>query len=293
MASPARALALLVAVGAVWGLSFTLSRIVVSGGGHPFAIAFWQCAGGAAVLYALGRRPPRALFFFAVTGIIGAALPSSLIYAAARHVSAGALSVCMALAPLATFGLCAALGIERLAARRAAGLALGLAAVWLLAAPGGGAPLGWTLLAVGAACSYATENVWLSLRRPAAAGPFDLLCGILAAAALWLAPLALATGRPWPLSWPAGAAEAAFAVQLLGNLLGYGGFVHLIGRAGPVFASQVAYVVTTAGVAWGAALLGERHAGLFWLAAALMAAGLALTLPRPAHPLWTRARPTL
>ena len=296
MVSPLRALALLVASGAVWGLSFTLSRIVASGGGSPIAIAFWQAAFGAGLLWAFGRRPPRdrrALQFFALAGVLGAALPSALIYTAARHVSAGALAVCMALVPLATFGFCAALGIDRVAARRLGGLALGLAAVWLLVSPEDGAPLGWTLLAVGAACSYASENVWLALRRPPASGAFETLCGILTAGAIALAPLALATGRPWPFAWPLGAPETAFGVQSLGNLLAYGGFVHLLGKAGPVFASQVAYVVTAAGVAWGAALLGERHDALFWLALALMAAGLALTLPRPAAPDWTRPRPSL
>ena len=296
MISPVRALALLAATGAVWGLSFTLSRIVASGGGAPLTIAFWQAAIGAGALWALGRRPPRdrrALVFFAVAGVLGAALPSALIYTAARHVSAGTLAVCMALVPLATFGFCAVIGIDRLAARRLGGLALGLCAVWLLVSPDGSAPLGWTLLAVGAALSYASENVWLALRRPPESGAFETLCGILTAAALMLGPLSMATGRIWPFGASMGAAETAFAVQAIGNLLAYGGFVHLVGKAGPVFASQVAYVVTTAGVGWGAALLGERHDPAFWLAAALMAAGLALTLPRPAAPDWTRPRPSL
>lgn len=291
-----RSLALLLGVGAVWGLSFTLSRVVVSGGGHPFAIAFWQCLGGATILALLGRRPPRDaahLRFFAVTGLLGAALPSTLVYTAAQHLSAGALSVCMALAPMAALGVCAALGIERIAASRAAGVALGLAAVWLLAAPEGGAPAAWALLAVGAACSYAAENVWLALRRPAGLGAFDALAGILAAAALMLAPLALATGRPAPVALRADPVLAAFLVQMLGNLLAYGGFVALVGRSGAIFASQVAYVVTLCGVAWGAAILGETHPPAFWLAAAVMLAGLFLTLPRGEFRRWTGARARL
>ncbi len=277
-----RALALLLAVGSVWGLSFTFSRIVAGGGGHPVAVAFWQCAVGAALLFASGRRPriDRAnLAFFAATGVLGAALPASLVYAAAAQVEAGAIAVCMALNPMITFGLCAALGIERASARRLGGLSLGLAAVWLLTTPDAAQPALWTLVAVAAASSYACENVVLALRRPPGDGPFTLLCGILLSAALILAPLALLTGRPWPFAWPPGPPEAAFAGQALGNILAYGGFVHLIGRAGPVFASQVSFLVTAAGVVWGMALLGERHDGAFWLALATMAAGLSLSRP--------------
>lgn len=278
-----RALGLLLAVGSVWGLSFTLSRIVATGGGAPVAIAFWQCALGAGILHAAGRRPRidrRTVPFFLVTGLLGAALPATLVYAAAVHVEAGALAVCMALNPMMTFGICAALGIERATARRLGGLSLGLAAVWLLTAPEAAGPVGWTLVAVAAAGSYACENVVLATRRPPGDGPFTTLAGILAAAALLLAPLALATGRPLPFAWPPAAPEAAFALQTFGNIAAYGGFVHLVARSGPVFASQVSFVVTAAGVTWGMALLGERHEGPFWAALATMALGLALSRPR-------------
>ena len=57
-------------------------------------------------------------------------------------------------------------------------------------------------------------------------------------------------------------------------------YIYLIGQAGPVFASQVAYAVTLAGVLWGMALFGERHSPWIWLSLALMLAGLALVTPR-------------
>ena len=54
----------------------------------------------------------------------------------------------------------------------------------------------------------------------------------------------------------------------------------MIRTAGPVFASQTAYVITLAGVFWGMALLGERHSVYVWAALALMLLGLALVRPR-------------
>jgi drug/metabolite transporter (DMT)-like permease len=60
----------------------------------------------------------------------------------------------------------------------------------------------------------------------------------------------------------------------------YFGFIWLIGHAGPVFASQVGYVVTASGVLLGMAIYDERHSAWVWAALALMFAGLALVKPR-------------
>ena len=57
-------------------------------------------------------------------------------------------------------------------------------------------------------------------------------------------------------------------------------FIYLIAYAGPVFATQVAYLVTIFGVAWGMVIFDERHSVWIWLSLAVMLAGLALVRPR-------------
>jgi drug/metabolite transporter (DMT)-like permease len=252
------------------------------------ALAFWQTALGAVALLLLGRRPrldAAHLKFYAVSGLLGSALPSWLVAMAAQSLSAGVMAVAMAMAPLLCLGLVTAIGIERFSLRRVGGLALGLGAVVLIAGPLGGAgvPLGALLMAIGAACSYATEDVYIAIGRPPASGPFTLLSGMLVAASVYLVPgwLLAGGGLPLPLSVAAATGWAALGIMALGNLLAYGGFVALIGRVGPLFASQVSYVIVAAGVLWGMAVLGEQHATGFWLALALMLAGL--TLARPAR----------
>lgn len=274
---------LLLLIGAIWGLSFTLTKIVIGAGAVPVTLAFWQTALGAMILFVLGRRPAldRAhLRFYAVTGILGSALPSLLVATAARHVDAGVLAVAMALAPMLCLMLCIAGRIERVSARRALGMALGLAAVVVIARPGGAAAMAGLLLAVGAAASYALEDVFIAVGRPPVSGAFTLLSGMLTAGALWLLPGVALSGHWVPLAADAQGAWLALALIASSNLLAYGAFVALVTRSGAVFASQVAYVVVAAGVLWGIAVLGERHPGGFWLGAALMLAGLALTLPR-------------
>ena len=63
------------------------------------------------------------------------------------------------------------------------------------------------------------------------------------------------------------------------NALAYSGYVWLIGRAGSVFASQIAYLVTGFGVVWSKLLLGESYSALVWSAFVLMLAGIALVQP--------------
>ena len=54
----------------------------------------------------------------------------------------------------------------------------------------------------------------------------------------------------------------------------------MIRTAGPVFASQTAYVITLAGVAWGMILLEESHSLYIWSALLLTLAGIALVRPQ-------------
>jgi drug/metabolite transporter (DMT)-like permease len=80
---------------------------------------------------------------------------------------------------------------------------------------------------------------------------------------------------------PFGAPEAAVAIGAVLHVTGYIAYLWLIGRAGPVFAAQIAYVETAAGAGWSWLLLSETYPPVFWLALALLAGGLALVRPRP------------
>lgn len=272
--------------GGFWGLSFTLTRMVMQGGGHPLAVTFWYSLTGAAMvwgaLWLSGRLPRldrRYIRFVAVLGVLGGAAPSLLLFWAAQHLGAGVLSVCMATVPLMQITLSAALGIERFRARRLLGLVIGLTAVWMIVGPDGAAPLLWVLVAMCGGLSYALEDSFIAARRPDGVGSVQVLGGMTAFSALYTAP-ALLFVETAPFPWGGEARlELVFGAMALGNLFAYGAFVALITRAGPVFASQVSYVVTAAGVVFGVWVLGESHEAGFWAAAALMAVGLAFGLP--------------
>ena len=64
------------------------------------------------------------------------------------------------------------------------------------------------------------------------------------------------------------------------NVVAYGAFIYLVAAAGPVFASQMAYLVTISGVAWGIVLFDEQHSSWIWTALLIMMTGLTLVQPR-------------
>jgi drug/metabolite transporter (DMT)-like permease len=286
-----RDLFLLLFGGSVWGVTFSLAKIATAGGAHPLGITLWQAVFGAIFLlcFMLARRRPlpmgrRFLAFYLVCGLLGTAVPSSLFFYAAAHVPAGVLAITIASVPILTFAAALAFRLDRMAVRRVLGVLLGMLAVVLMMAPESGQPEAsatpWILVAVLASACYAAENVYIALRRPSGCDAYTILCGMLLVAALVLAPVVIATHSFVPLSWPLGGVELAIIGMAAINVVAYGLFIYLVTSAGPVFASQMAYVVTLSGIVWGIAIFGEQHSLWIWAALAAMMAALILVTPR-------------
>ena len=65
------------------------------------------------------------------------------------------------------------------------------------------------------------------------------------------------------------------------HVLVYASYVWMVGRAGPLFAVQVSYLVTGFGVIWSMLILGEMYSVWVWAAMVLILSGVFLVLPRP------------
>jgi drug/metabolite transporter (DMT)-like permease len=282
-------LALLV-IGLGWGATGPFLKLAVSTGNHPIGVTFWNTAIGAVVLTAVllagGRRLPldrRHLVFFMVCGFLGTALPNSLSYTAYQHLPIGVNVLIIALVPMATLLIALPLGIERLDPPRLIGLGLGIAAALLLVLPEtslpepGQAP--WVALPVIVSLAYAAENIYISARKPPDCGALTVICGLGWGALILLTPAVIAADAWVDITRFGPPEQAIIAISFL-HMGAYFGFIWLIGQAGPVFASQVGYVVTASGVILGMALYDERHSPWVWAALALMFAGLALVKPR-------------
>lgn len=293
-AKPARPLwayGLLLVMGMVWGGSFSLAKLATEGGAHPLGLSLWQGVLGGALLFALclaRRKLPqisrRHAGFYAVCGLIGTVLPGTLFFYAAPHVPAGILAISVAVVPIVTYAISLPLKADMLTRGRALGILLGLVSIVLLVAPGSSLPsrdmVPWVLVALLAAGFYAVENMYIALRRPPGSDAQAIVAGMLFMAALMLAPIVAATGSYVSLAPPWGVVEWSVVGMVLANAIAYTLFIQVVTSAGPVFASQTAYIVTIAGVFWGMVIFGERHSLWIWAALAVMLAGLALVTPR-------------
>jgi drug/metabolite transporter (DMT)-like permease len=288
---PLLPLALLVVLGSLWGFAFSLVKIATVSGVPPLALVFWQSLGAGSILLAVTRArgavPPlsRAILFYAFgTGLLGLALPSTNAAAALGHIPAGLMAVIVAVSPLATAVFSRALGIERLGRWRAGGLLLGLAGALLIMLPRASLPTPevahWALIAFATPLLYAGCNVFIARFRPGGVDSVALAAGMLLAAMLCLGPVMLATGSWHPLWRDFGAGEAAVLGQMAITALAYVIWFEVVRLAGPVFSSQVGYIVTATGLAWAMLLFGERYSLWVWAAVLLIAAGIALVARR-------------
>jgi drug/metabolite transporter (DMT)-like permease len=286
------ALAALVGIGALWGLGAPLVRFARLDGLGTFSVVFWQSAVGLVMLCILqllrGRsalpRDPASLLLYAVVGLLGIVLPHLAGFWALGHIPAGVHALLTSLAPMFALALALGLRIERFRPLRALGLGLGAAAVALLVLPERSlppsVPVGFVFISALAPLCYAIESAFVAHMSRAQAGALQALLGGSVVALLVMGPLTLAAGQP---IIPAQANPALLAVIVSGasSALAYAGYVALLRRAGSVFATQVAYLVTAWAMLWSVLLLSERHGPWVWLALLLMFAGLFLVQPRP------------
>ncbi len=282
---------ILLFLGSVWGITFSLAKIATDAGGHPLGIAYWQTVIGAGLLIVFSVITRRALpmnrhcvLFYMVCAVLGTVVPGILLFYAASRVSPGVLSITIAVVPLVTFVAAAALRVERVVMGRVFGVVLGALAIVMLVGPAESMPdrsaVPWVLAAVLASLCYAAENMVIAMRMPKGINAFTILAGMFIAATLMMTPAVIVSDTFVALVWPWGTLEWTIIALALITTFSYGLFIYLITLAGPVFASQTAYLVTLSGVFWGIVIFDEQHSFWIWLALAVMMLALVLVTPR-------------
>ena len=279
------AYALLLLLGAGWGLTQPLLKVAVEAGLPPASLLLWQLAIVPPLLAPLALRgatpAPGALRFAAFIAVAGVLVPNGASYVALAALPAGIVSILLSLVPIAALPIAILWGLERPTATRLAGLALGAAGILALLAPGAGAFEARALpLALIAPLCYALQANVISRHGTFGLRPEQLM----ALASLLALPLALlgclATGAQILPRGALGAGHAAFLAATVVHAAVYCAYVRLLARTGPVFATQVTYVVTGAGVIWAMLLLGEQFGAPAFAGLALIVGGVALVRAR-------------
>jgi drug/metabolite transporter (DMT)-like permease len=278
----------ILSLGLIWGGTFMVVAVALRGYG-PVTVAAARTGLGALALVGLAlllRRAfppldaPRLAFLLAL-GVLTAAAPFLLLAWGQQHVPSAFAGLSMAVLPLFLLPLAHVfVPGDHLTRRKTAGFGLGLAGALVLLGPdvlaagdGEAAALG-RLACLAATLCYAVGSV--TTRRCPPMDPIWLSALSLVVGAMLLTPAMLLTeGLPGP------AAPLPMAAIIVLGLLPTGLAallrVQVIRSAGPSFLTLVNYQVPVWAMLFGVLVLGEALPGRFFLALALIAAGLAVT----------------
>ncbi|OSQ49557.1 DMT family transporter [Thalassospira alkalitolerans] len=259
---------LLIGAGFMGGSSILLAKIGAQEGIPPLSYLFWQCLGAGLVLGMLaalrGGLPPLRwdyIRYYFLAGLVSLAFPMGLGYFMVPIIGASMAGVFTALPPLMTYLISMGIGIETAQFKRLMGLMVGFCGVLFLYLPQITAPdstlLGYLLVAALIPVSLAIGNVYRTVAWPKGASPLTLASGMMLASAVLC--LMFETGRD-QLHVPdidSGAAWLIIAVQMAVGSLMYICHFELQRVAGPVFLSQIGYVMALTSLAGGTLLLGE------------------------------------
>lgn len=284
---------LLLALASMWGFSFLFIKVAVEQL-SPIEVVAGRTLVGAAVLVVIlrarGRRLPRGWVIWGhlmVLASFGNAIPWAIFAWAEESIPSGLASVINSLMPATTLAVAAAVGLERLTARKVAGLVLAFTGTAIVASGEIGAPgrLFAVLGAVTATLFYAGATVYTKRFVSGRETPMALATGQVLGAAVLSTGTALLLG-PVPdlgaLSW-----QVTWSVVLLGAFgtgLAFLVFYMLIERVGATNASMVTYLIPVVGLIAGWLILDERFGPHILVGAAVIVAGIWLAQRRSRVP---------
>jgi len=280
---------LLLALAGLWGTSFLVIKIAlrevtpVTLVAARFLIAASVLS---AVVHARGLRlpsSPRVWSHYLLMGVIGNAVPFTLIAWGQIRVDVGLAGILMGVMPLMTL-LLAHFFVpgERMTPRMVVGFALGFIGLVTLLGPeallelGGRASdlLSQLAIALAAIC-YAINTI--IARRLAKSEPLVSAATVMWTTSALMLPAALWLDRPWDLALSAQSIAAVAWLGLMATALATLVYFRIIQTAGPTFLSLINYMIPTVALTAGAIVLDEELVGSILLGMALIFAGLAIS----------------
>ena len=296
MSATVRNYLLLALLAAIWGSAFALIKVAVATI-PPFTVAAARIGLAWLILHLVMRRdglrlpPPqgkagiRAWRHFVVIGLLGNAIPFTLVAWGELEVSSSLAAILIGAMPMFTVVLAHYSRVERIQGSRSVlGIALGFLGLLVLVGPTVLAELGRAALAqlavAAAACAYGAAAVYA--RGVVHEIPvISVATGSLAAAAIVMLPAALILELPWRLVPSAGAVSAVAFLGVAATAWASLIYFRLLHAAGPTFTSLVNYLIPVVGAALGVAWLGETIGIAELLALALILSGIGLVRSRP------------
>ncbi len=282
-------LALLLALSALWGASYTFIKVGVETIPPVTLIASRTLLAGAiltAIIRWRGLRLPKDIatwLRFLVQACLNSVVPFTLIAWAEQTTDAALATILNSTSPIFTFLLTVLVTRhEAVTGRKLFGVAAGLFGICLIigvqALGGIGHELWAQIAIVAATICYAGAAIFgkgfkgLDPMMPAAG---SMICG-----AAILIPASLAIDRPWTLAPSTASVLALLGLAVLSTALAFAIYFRLVQTLGSIGTTAQAYLRVPIGVAIGVLFLGEALTSTAWLGLACVVAGVAaMTVP--------------
>jgi drug/metabolite transporter (DMT)-like permease len=245
-------------------------------------------SGGALVVWIVSyssRRFPvwdkEHIRYYLLGGLLGISLPYVLAFIVLQQLQVGIVGLLTALSPIVTYAMARLLGHERGHPLRLLGLIVGLGGVALLVMSGDSVVLSehWSsmLLALAIPLTLASSNIYRSRYWPAKSRAMPLVIGMLTVQSAGLFIVNLLLGN-FHLVLPA-LNDTSLVLAVLGLMAGasYLTSFTLLRVGGPVYLSQMGYVITAVTMLAGMLFWDERYDNTVLLSMGLILTGVLLT----------------
>ena len=281
------AILLLLLAGTGYGSAFIANRVAAESGLPVTAYMFWISVLGALVLLTaaliLRLKVPwniKSLAHFPVSATFGMLIPFGVLYSIATKLPAGVLTLTFTLAPAFTYLFAYVCRIENFRWSSIAAILFGFTGVMLIVLPDTSLPepeaAPWLLLALLAPVAASVNNLVVATLRPPELDSLMLAGTVLLAASIIMLPLMLVVEGPtffWQYGYKASIGVIWSATV---QAIGYFALYEVIRQVGPVFFSQIAYIVVFAGTVWAYFFFGEVPSSWVWGAIAFLLVSLIL-----------------
>ncbi|MGD9385635.1 MAG: DMT family transporter [Thioalkalispiraceae bacterium] len=283
-----KALILLLISGVLAGGVFITGKQASSEQISPLSILFWQISGGALVVWIASlpsRRFPiwnkQHVRYYLIGGLLGISLPYVLAFIVLQQLQVGIVGLLTALSPIITYAMARMLGQEPGHPLRLLGLIVGLGGVALLVMPDDTAIVSehWSsmLLALAIPVTLAASNIYRSRYWPGESRAMPLVIGMLTVQSACLFVLNILLGN-FHIVLPA-FDDTSLVLAVLGLMAGasYLTSFTLLRVGGPVYLSQMGYVITAVTMLAGVLMWDERYHNTDLISMGLILSGVLLT----------------
>ena len=279
----------MVYLGLTFGLSFSIVKIILMEIDSPIVILFWQSCFSSFLLFAFCffslnslRDVINNLGVMVLLACFGVIIPNFILYLSATHLSAGTISILLALIPFCAYIIALILRIERIDLMRLFGVILGFIAISFLVFPGHASNKTylnfWIMIGLLVPILIGSVNISLASERFKKLKPLHIAFGMNLLSTILLGLMLPSNVNFWFSIHSSKLFFLIFLLSFIGSI-GFIIFIKLVKNHGPVFASQVNYLITLFGIMWGYIIFSEVHSMRFWVSLFLIIGGLFLVRP--------------